>query len=296
MVGNGQGFTPADAVRPATLLHSEAGALADAGAFAGTGISFALAALGQYRALMHSAQSDCPQKLLRPVEAEFGLGGWLLLVGGLTDADRAVIVGSNVAGAASLVVAEAEIEGKTALRDGIVDFLVTSLDEALRILKNEVRKRLPVSVGVRTSATKMIAEMLERGVHPDLLSAGCGQSIECKDFVSHGSFVIHGSFVSRGAFVIRGDEQIGTAAPETVVAWRGTPSALSRLNSVVLETLPETAIAEKRWLRFSPRYLGRLAQGFRCVDSARPLADRLMVRMSETIKGEGLDAAVDILA
>ena len=284
MVGNGQGFTPVDAVRAATLLHSEAGALADAGAFAGTGASFALAALGQYRALMHSAQSDCQQELRRPVKAELGLGGWLLLVGGLTDADRAVIVASNVAGAASLVVAEAEVEDKTALRDGIVDFLVTSLDEALRILKNEVRKRLPVSVAVRTSATKMIAEMLERGVHPDLLSAGCGQSIECKDFVSHGSFVIHG------------DEQIATAAPKTVVAWRGTPPALSRLNSVVLETLPETAIAEKRWLRFAPRYLGRLAQGFRCVDSARPLADRLMVRMSETIKDEGLDAAVDILA
>jgi hypothetical protein len=49
------------------------------------------------------------------------------------------------------------------------DFLVTSLDEALRILKNEIRKREAVAVCVAAAPRPWRCEMLERGVLPDLL-------------------------------------------------------------------------------------------------------------------------------
>ena len=52
---------------------------------------------------------------------------------------------------------------------GVIDFLVNSLDEALRILKNEIRKREPVSVAVSIAPQAIAQEMLDRGVLPDLL-------------------------------------------------------------------------------------------------------------------------------
>ena len=55
---------------------------------------------------------------------------------------------ANIAGAASLSATADVATQKQAIRDGVVDFLVTSLDEAARILKNEIRKRQPVAVCV----------------------------------------------------------------------------------------------------------------------------------------------------
>ncbi len=46
---------------------------------------------------------------------------------------------------------------------------MTSLDEALRILKNEIRKRETVAVCVAAAPETVEREMLERGVLPDLL-------------------------------------------------------------------------------------------------------------------------------
>ena len=61
---------------------------------------------------------------------------------------RALLLAGNIAGAASLAVTADAAAQKQSIRDGVADFLVNSLDEALRILKNEVRKREPVAVCV----------------------------------------------------------------------------------------------------------------------------------------------------
>ena len=74
------------------------------------------------------------------------LGGQLLLYIGLDPEGIAVAMASNVAGAASLGLESDVGRAKEALRAGVCDFLVNSLDEALRILKNEIRSRRPVSV------------------------------------------------------------------------------------------------------------------------------------------------------
>ena len=47
---------------------------------------------------------------------------------------------------------------------------VNTLDEALRTLKNEVRKGRPLSVGLTRRHAAVLAEMLERGVLPDARS------------------------------------------------------------------------------------------------------------------------------
>jgi urocanate hydratase len=47
---------------------------------------------------------------------------------------------------------------------------VTTLDEALRILKNAVRKKENVSVGLVGNCADIIPELAERGVVPDILT------------------------------------------------------------------------------------------------------------------------------
>ena len=81
-------------------------------------------------------------------DAGIGLGGSLLYAGELDRDSRALIVAANIAGAASLAATADRTAQKQALRDGVADFPVNSLDEALRILKNQLRKREPVAVCV----------------------------------------------------------------------------------------------------------------------------------------------------
>jgi len=99
---------------------------------------------------------------------EPSLGGRLLYSGELDAEARALLVAANIAGAASLAATADAAAGKQAIRDGVADFLVTSLDEALRILKNEIRKRETVAVCVAAASEAVEGEMLRRGVAPDL--------------------------------------------------------------------------------------------------------------------------------
>src|SRR5579859_4763404 len=71
------------------------------------------------------------------LDPETGLGGKLLYAGELDLEGSRLVRAANIAGAASLSAAPEPTMQRLAIREGVVDFLVTSLDEALRILKNE---------------------------------------------------------------------------------------------------------------------------------------------------------------
>jgi urocanate hydratase len=58
---------------------------------------------------------------------------------------------------------------KRRVKTGYTDVMVNDLDEALRILKNAVRKREPAAVGLVAHPARLISEMASRGVVPDLL-------------------------------------------------------------------------------------------------------------------------------
>src|SRR4029079_6547665 len=55
-------------------------------------------------------------------------------------------------------------------KTGYCDFMVNTLDEALRILKNAVRKKENVSVGLVGNCADVIPELADRGVVPDILT------------------------------------------------------------------------------------------------------------------------------
>ena len=103
---------------------------------------------------------------------ETALGGTLFYAGEPDGEGRALLVAASIAGAASLAATGDRAAQKQALRDGVADFLVNSLDESLRILKNQLRKRETVAVCVALAPVEVEREIEQRGVVPDLLRSG----------------------------------------------------------------------------------------------------------------------------
>lgn len=97
--------------------------------------------------------------------------GTLVVVCGLGPGGRAVSLAANIAGAGCLAIEEHPEVCRAALRSGACDFVVNSVDEGLRVLKNEIRQLRPVSVGLTLAPDVALKELLDRGVLPELVSA-----------------------------------------------------------------------------------------------------------------------------
>jgi urocanate hydratase len=229
-------------------------------------LEFALQVEQIYAALA-SAALPCSS-----TDREPSLGGKLLYAGSLDAAARALLVAANIAGAATLTVSSDAEARKLATRDGVVDFLVTSLEEALRILKNEIRKHETVAVCVAAAPQALEADfarqMLERGVKPDLT---------------------------------RRIQTIPPEANQTLLAWSvaSTPSQwLPILDALALRCLDSdpspAAWAARRWLRLAPRYLGRMAQGVRLMRCDEKTAARFCTQVEEQVEGAEIGVAVDL--
>ena len=207
-------------------------------------------------------------------DEEPNLGGKLLYAGELAAASRALLVAANIAGAASLAATADVAAQKQAVRDGVADFLVNSLDEALRILKNEIRKRETVAVCIAAAPQGVEREMLERGVLPDLLAPHFRSGSP-----SFGHTVPH-------------IEAFPAPASQVLVTW-GVATApaqwLPKLDAIALDCLPATpdheTLAARRWLRVAPRYLGRLAQATRVLRCELNIAKQIVECVQSAVEG-----------
>src|SRR5712672_1664899 len=105
-------------------------------------------------------------------EKHFGgdLSGKLIVSGGMGGMGGAQPLAATMTGAAFLGIDVDAERIKKRLKTGYCDFMVTTLDEALRILKNAVRKKENVSVGLVGNCADVIPELAERGVVPDILT------------------------------------------------------------------------------------------------------------------------------
>jgi urocanate hydratase len=167
-------------------------------------------------------------------------GGALVFYGALDRCGMATAVAANIAGAASLGVDAHADRAKLALRQGICDFMVNSLDEALRILKNELRKKQPVAVALVGDPARVVAEMLERGVQPDLIACNRLQS---QTFLERGAMSLSAAVVTQDSFVVT------WSVSRDAAAW------LPRVDDLAIEALGNDADARVKWLRLAPRYL-----------------------------------------
>ncbi len=210
------------------------------------------------------------------------LGGNLLYAGELDGAGRVLVVAGNIAGAASLCASADPAIQKQAVRDGVVDFLVTSLDEALRILKNEIRKRETVAVCVGAEPAAVEREMLERGVAPDLL----------RPTATSGAFTGSGRPNQK-------DRPIQVASIEAPgwLTWTvalGPARWLPRLDAIALDCLGTNALAARRWLHRAPRYLGRLAHGLHLLRCDRQCAVAFTAKVREQVACGEIGVPVEI--
>src|SRR5881275_1990723 len=105
-------------------------------------------------------------------EKHFGgsLEGKLIVSGGMGGMGGAQPLAATMTGAAFLGIDVDPERIKKRLRTGYCDFMVTTLDEALRILKNAVRKKENISVGLVGNCAAIVPELAERGVVPDILT------------------------------------------------------------------------------------------------------------------------------
>ena len=105
-------------------------------------------------------------------EKHFGsdLAGKLIVSGGMGGMGGAQPLAATMTGAAFLGIDVDAERIKKRLKTGYCDFMVTTLDEASRILKNAVRKKENVSVGLVGNCADVIPELAERGVLPDILT------------------------------------------------------------------------------------------------------------------------------
>ncbi|HXY15571.1 MAG TPA: urocanate hydratase [Terriglobales bacterium] len=105
-------------------------------------------------------------------EKQFGgdLSGRLIVSGGMGGMGGAQPLAATMTGAAFLGIDVDPERIKKRLKTGYCDFMVTTLDEALRILKNAVRKKENISVGLVGNCADIIPELAERGVVPDILT------------------------------------------------------------------------------------------------------------------------------
>ena len=98
------------------------------------------------------------------------LAGKLVATGGMGGMGGAQPLAATMNGAAFLGIDVDPERIKRRVKMGYCDVMVTSLDEALRILKNAVRKGEATSVGLVGNCADLIPEMAKRGVVPDLLT------------------------------------------------------------------------------------------------------------------------------
>ena len=201
------------------------------------------------------------------------VAGKLLWTGELDENGCALMRAGNIAGAASLGCTGDPAALRHANRDGVADFLVTSLDEALRILKNEVRRRQAVSVGVSADPVVVVAQMRERGVLPDLLPPRERDGrAELDGFLAHGARRVEAGRMPEGWTF----QALSPAPPE--------------FDRVAAAVLPEGDELNRRWLRLSPRYLGPAARRVRSLACSPNVMTQLKTAWADHQTSGGLRA------
>jgi len=232
-----------------------------------TALEFALQVERLYSTLIQSLLIQGAVATLTSAEPP-SLGGKLLYAGELDSEGRALLVAANIAGAASLAATADSAAQKQAIRDGVADFLVNSLDEALRILKNEIRKRETVAVCIAATPDNVRTEMRERGVVPDLLAPL---------------------------------QLIPISSSDALLSWRvdATPAQwLPKLDAITLNCLEQEGCAEaspgRRWLRLAPRYLGRRSQGTRVLRCRSDVANEIVAHIRRSVVSGDIAVEVEI--
>jgi urocanate hydratase len=180
-----------------------------------------------------------------------GLAGLLLTCVGFALEGAELALATTISGGTFLGIDPSAENLKAAVRNGACDFMVNTLDESLRVLKNELRKKNALSVGLLAEATAILPAMLDRGVQPDLIAESGTSTIETASIYQKA----FAEFTRRGSIQV--DSQASVA--DTIqVTWTASAIAdLRRMDELALRQLPADDIIRQRWLRQAPAYFHR---------------------------------------
>jgi urocanate hydratase len=98
------------------------------------------------------------------------LAGRLVVTGGMGGMGGAQPLAATMNGAALLCIEVDPERIKRRLKTGYCDIMVSSLEEAVRILRNAVHEKAAVSVGLVGNCAEALPEMVRRGIVPDLVT------------------------------------------------------------------------------------------------------------------------------
>lgn len=198
-------------------------------------------------------------------------------------AASALPLASAIAGACFLGMEDDAEVSRDLLRHGKCDFVVNTLDEALRILKNELRQMKPVSVCLTGSVTENVRQMGERGVAPNLvlqtrplpLIGATGCRTEELDSLVH-----------------RSPNQRGELAQWTLS--HGTAATLARLDALVLALIPQDDRQRRRWLEAAQRYIPREGAPSRIFSLTHSERERFLDSVCARIMSGEIPAPVEV--
>ena len=198
-------------------------------------------------------QSICGERF-RDKPAE-GLAGLLLLCVGFGLEGAELALATTISGGTFLGIDPFTEHLKAAVRNGSCDFMVNTLDESLRVLKNELRKKKALSVGLLGEASAILPAMVERGVQPDLVADSSPSDNEtalpCRASLQ--------AFIERGAIHVDPKAAKAFHASEFLeVIWTASTLAdLRRMDELALQQLPADDSTRRRWLQHAPVYFHR---------------------------------------
>jgi urocanate hydratase len=205
-------------------------------------------------------------------------GGLLVFYGELDTCGMATASAANIAGAASLGMDANPDQAKLALRNGICDFMVNNLDEALRILKNEIRRKRPVAVALVSKPDAVVAEMIARGVQPDVVMDKGQHSAE---FVRRGAKVLYSNVPHDWLPVSWSIEQ----EPAT---W------LPRVDAIAIEAFSNASDIRVKWLQVAPRYLRNNLSHQRYVRMTAAESERFTALLGQQIQAGKLPPTISL--
>jgi Urocanase Rossmann-like domain len=216
------------------------------------------------------------------------LGGSLLLHAWLDPDGVALSMAANVAGAASLCIEPEAFLAKQALRGGVCDFLVNDLDEALRILKNEIRKARPVSVVLTGEPEQVVAEAIERGLQPDIVQL----KSEGADIAGVATLLARGARRLPIDGLLYGMIPVHWSVVREPLRWLPLADALAA-NS--LDPSDPTTAGRRHWVENGARYLGRTFAAQRFLRMTPSEADAFFAAVQRNVEAGEIQVAVSVV-
>jgi urocanate hydratase len=180
-------------------------------------------------------------------------GGKLVLGCGANCVASGIPAAVSIAGGACLAIEADANAVKAAMRLGELDFVVNTLDEALRTLKNEIRQHRPLSVGLTANVDSTLNEAVERGVQPDMLLIGTNQPPE--------SILQNASIraLEAAGMTIRqmtGDGNgVSRSSHHAVFLPAANAAELKAIDEHLQSILPPADLSRRRWVQRVPKYL-----------------------------------------